>query len=707
MSAAANEFEEVVDAQLASLDASDAYASVWADCVAEAEAKGSRISWGGRGRGGRGAGRRTFQPHDVVVDGVCLEFLNDASVTGEGAGGSKTLLQDANIKLLSAKCYSLVGRNGVGKSSLLKRIDAGKVPGFPPHITTLLVAQEVFGHDELNPKDIVLKNHRDVKRQSAEANKTRISDLEEEIDCLDMESEEDQAKMEVLCEEISRLEEDSNGDDEDGTNCDDEAKAREALLWFGVPESMHDLPTCKLSGGIHKKVSLACALVSRVRLLLLDEPTCHLDLEGIVQLRRLIADYIASGSTVIVVSHDIDLINDCATDTIHFANHQLMYYPGNYRDFLGYRKQGITHELKQAGALEKQRAAMVKSIDNLKKKSSAANCRTAKKKIEKQLESKKKKLERHGVEKNEFGHRRTAQNDGAIRKGAINGIDASTRQGMTHKQLLKQASVDIGPVPDKAVQFNFRDPTSTWGDEPLVSVMDVGHRYDDTKKSMFDVGVDSSLERNNDLLFDCIDLSVREGSRTTILGENGTGKSSLLKIIAGEMAPTEGTVHFATGVSTAFFGQHSADELIGAALDEHTSTSGIITPLSLLTDIFPKKTEHDLRSELTAFGLSPKQANTNVRFLSGGERCRLSMATMMLRDPQLLVIDEITNHLDAESVEALIYGINQWKGTLVMASHDTNFIRQITSGECFVLMGSHLRRIDGGIDAYLQSFKSH
>ena len=128
---------------------------------------------------------------------------------------------------------------------------------------------------------------------------------------------------------------------------------------------------------------------------------------------------------------------------------------------------------------------------------------------------------------------------------------------------------------------------------------------------------------------------------------------------------------------------------------------------TLLMEIFPKKTEHDLRSELTAFGLSPKQANTNVRFLSGGERCRLSMATMMLRDPQLLVIDEITNHLDAESVEALIYGINQWKGTLVMASHDTNFIRQITGGECFVLMGGHLRRIDGGIDAYLKSFKSH
>ena len=366
----------------------------------------------------------------------------------------------------------------------------------------------------MTPIDVVLKNHRDMKSQSAEANAMRIKDLEDEIDGLDMESEEDQARMEVLCEEISRLEEDSDDDEDDADGA--EAKAREALHFFGVPDSMYDVSTSKLSGGIRKKITLASALVSRARLLLLDEPTCHLDLGGIIQLRRLIADYILSKATVVLVSHDIDLLNDISTDTIHFANHLLTYYPGNYRDFLGYRKQGITHELKQANALSKQREAIVKSIDYLKKKSSAANCRTAKKKIGKQLENKKKKLERHGVEKNEHGHRRTAQNDGGIRKGAINGMDASTRNGMTHKQLLKQAAVDIGPVPDKAVQFDFRDPTSTWGDEPLVSVMDVGHRYDDpSKRSMFDVGVESSLERNDGLLFDCVDLSVREGSRIT------------------------------------------------------------------------------------------------------------------------------------------------------------------------------------------------
>lgn len=110
--------QDIIDAQHDSLDATDAYASAWSVALAEASAAAAvsggviQPSWGGRGKGGRGAARRTFQPHDIVVDAVCLEYVNDASVTGAGGGGSKVLLNDAYLKLLPGRVYALIGRNG-------------------------------------------------------------------------------------------------------------------------------------------------------------------------------------------------------------------------------------------------------------------------------------------------------------------------------------------------------------------------------------------------------------------------------------------------------------------------------------------------------------------------------------------------------------------------------------------------------------------
>ena len=121
------------------------------------------------------------------------------------------------------------------------------------------------------------------------------------------------------------------------------------------------------------------------------------------------------------------------------------------------------------------------------------------------------------------------------------------------------------------------------------------------------------------------------------------------------------------------FHQHAVNSLIIGTNDD----GGLVTPLSFLPQKFRSKLEQDLRGEPTRFGLSPKQASTNVRFLSGGERCRMCMVLMMLESHQLLVIDGITNHLDVESVNALGYGLRKWNGTIVMASHDAHLIRAI------------------------------
>ena len=558
----------------------------------------------------------------------------------------------------------------------------------------------------MTPIDIVLEKHRLMKEQTKLSNEYTISKLEDEMDGLDMENDENaQQRMEEICNQIANLEEEEeedsskNDDNDNGEIQNIMEQARDALSYFGIPESTFDTPTSQVSGGIRKKIALSCILMERPQLLLLDEPTCHIDVGGILQLRQLIADCVASNTTVVLVSHDVDLMNDVATDTIHFANEKLDYYPGNYEHFIKYRKERITHQLKQAGALEKQRASMVKSIDNLRKKTEGKSSET-KKKLLKAAKSREKKLERHGIEKNESGHRRTAQTDGGMRIGSINSVSAEKRKNMTHKELLKLAEVDIGPIPDKAVQFDFYDSNNEWGDEPLASIMDVGHGFFNSEGKS-----ESSRCSNNNkrLIFDCVDISIREGSRTTILGENGSGKSTLLSIISGELTPSVGTVHFASGVKIAHFHQHSVDDLIYNEGDNGGTT--VVTAFSYLADRFPHQSEQQITEALSRFGLNLKQARTNVRFLSGGERCRLCMVSICMQKPDLLVIDEITNHLDVESVEALIYGLNKWKGTLVLASHDANLIRSI-GADTFVLFNGSLRRVDG-IDSYLKIFAKH
>lgn len=156
--------------------------------------------------------------------------------------------------------------------------------------------------------------------------------------------------------------------------------------------------------------------------------------------------------------------------------------------------------------------------------------------------------------------------------------------------------------------------------------MDVGHYFVEDKT-----------------LFDCVDLCINEGSRTIILGKNSSGKSTLLQILAGKLAPKEGKVHFAQSIkeSIGFFDQHIADNMIKLSMKQTHSHANLLTPLSLLTEQFPLKTEQELRGELASFGISPKQATTSINFLSGGERWRLCLTMTMLRRPDVLILGKI------------------------------------------------------------------
>ncbi len=362
--------------------------------------------------------------------------------------------------------------------------------------------------------------------------------------------------------------------------------------------------------------------------------------------------------------------------------------------------------IRQQNTLEKQRDSMIKTIDNLKKKGTGASSK-GNKKTNRAVSSRKKKLERHGIEKDEHGHRSTVQKAGTgIRAGAINNLDASTRKKQTHRQMLQRADLNVAPVPDKAVQFIFRDTNCTWG-EPLISALDIGHGYG-LESHVDDIEDDDSVKafplptKKKGMLFDSVDLCVEEGSKICILGENGSGKTTFLQVLAKEkgIQPLEGEVHYAHNANIAFFDQHKADQLIVNGVNEYGAR---ISSVALLCQMFPKMNEQEIRGELINFGLGPQQVSTHIQFLSGGERCRLCLAMIMLQDPHVLLLDEISNHLDPESVEALGYGLKNWNGTIVMVSHDVHLIH-LLEGSCYVLVSKEgkLRRLEGGIESYLK-----
>jgi ATPase subunit of ABC transporter with duplicated ATPase domains len=656
------------------------------------------MQWGGRGQGGRGRNRRTYQPKDVVVDNVRLEYV------GSDQGNCRVLLEGATLKLLSAHVYAMIGINGCGKSSLLRRIDAGRIPGFPPHISSLYIPQEILllddeegpGKENLTPLDAVLREHGIYSEKSTAAAESHMEELEAEMELLDATLEEDKLKMEEMCDRLSLLSDDADGEQNLHAV---QKEALEALEFMGIDESLCNAPITSLSAGQRKKVSLAVALSCRCDLLLLDEPTNHLDVQGLLQLRRLIALCTARQTTVLIVSHDLDLVNDVATDVIQLYDHFLLYYPGNYADYLVQRQQSDLHQLRQAVSLDKKRTSMVKTMDNLKKQAGSTWKRGGSKKVDKQIESRRKKMERQGLDnKDEKGHRWTQQNAGTgIKPGSINAVDASTRRGLKTNELLQLTEKSIRPPPDKAVQFIFRKVSSQWG-EPLIMALDVGHGYgvSDSQPSIQDDPALAMIKKDG-FLFDCVDLCIDEGGTYCIMGANASGKSVLLRLLAKLEEPLEGEVKHALNLDVGFYDQHVVDVM--------TRQFGTGTAISFLTERFPQKTLQDIRSELSAFGLDKVQVQTSLSFLSGGERSRLCLAALMLGDPQVLMLDNPTSNLDVESVEALIYGLGKWNGTVVLVSHDANFIRSLEA-QCCVLSPREgkLLRVEGGIDSYLKAF---
>ncbi|XP_053164338.1 ATP-binding cassette sub-family F member 3 isoform X2 [Hemicordylus capensis] len=508
--------------------------------------------------------------------------------------GERVLLTGADLNLAYGRRYGLVGRNGLGKTTLLKMM-ASRSLRIPSHISILHVEQEVAGDDTPALQSVL------------ECDTTRESLLKEEKDLTARvnSGRGEGTEGPRLSEIYARLEEIES----------DKAPARASVILAGLGFSakMQQQTTKEFSGGWRMRLALARALFARPDLLLLDEPTNMLDVRAIIWLENYLQTW---QSTILVVSHDRNFLNAVATDVIHLHSQRLDSYRGDFENFVKIKEERLKNQQREYEAQQQYREHIQVFIDRFRYNANRAS----------QVQSKLKLLEK----------------------------------------LPKLKPVDK----DSEVIIKFPDGFEKFS-PPILQLDEVDFYY----------------EPGNDI-FRSLSVSADLESRICVVGENGAGKSTMLKILMGDLAPVQGIRHAHRNLKIGYFSQHHVDQL---DLD--------ISATELLAKRFPGKTEEEYRHQLGCYGISGELAVRPVASLSGGQKSRVAFAQMTMSCPNFYILDEPTNHLDMETIEALAKALNKFRGGLILVSHDERFIRLVCQ-ELWVCGDGSVQRIEGGFDEY-------
>ncbi|KAJ4403173.1 hypothetical protein N0V91_006749 [Didymella pomorum] len=616
---------------------------------------------------------------------------------------NKELLTRTTLHLVEGRHYVLVGRNGTGKSTLLKAIGDGLVPGIPWSTQILLLGQtrEVDVDDQVDrlrlDEETVLQHvvrsdrvrerytrearilsdaiengadamapvrayrriqterlalrlreaHRIAERRSGARGKLARKDLlklEERYEAAKRSVEEDERAVDP-----QQMSEDTQGaaDLLSGIQASlelmdasaAEAKARKVLLGLGFKEDRIDQRVSQLSGGWQTRCELACALTQYADVLLLDEPTNFLDLPSIIWLQ----DYINSmtNTTVLITTHDRDFGDAVAEELILLRNQVLETFRGNLSLYEREKHKKILHLTKMKDAKDKQKKHIEKSI--------AGNIKAAKDKGDdkklKQAASRQKKLdERWGMEVGLKGGRFKLNRD-------LGGYHTTAR-----------AEIEI-PDFDPPVKLTFpRQPPDLRFPGALVSVEKVTFAYPGKKKAP--------------TLTD-VSLTIHPGTRTGLAGLNGSGKTTLVALIAGGLVPTSGTISRHARVKIGRFSQQSVEEITAVA-----SSDPKLTALRYVMEAEGTEMEEkEARQVLGSLGLHGQTVSDVPLFLlSGGQKVRVALAKLLWPPPQLLILDEVTTHLDADTILSLVLALKEYDGALLVITHDRFFMRTVVEG---------------------------
>jgi ATPase subunit of ABC transporter with duplicated ATPase domains len=419
------------------------------------------------------------------------------------------------------------------------------------------------------------------------------------------------------------------------------------------------------------RTALAIALLQETDILILDEPTNFLDLLGIIWLQRHL-QALEDGNdapTLILVSHDRDFTTLC-TDLLILKDKGLTYFHGDLPTYEASQSEKKIYLTKMKDAQEKQKTHLRETI--------ARNMKEGRKKDDenkiRQAKSRQKKLDdRMGLQVSAKGTRFKLNRD-------LEGYHFTSRAAIEIEQGEKPVHV-LMPEP-----FDLRFPGA------LIDVDRASFSWPVPKGAAKAQG--GKVEPAKQTLKE-VSLSVNMGDRIGILGLNGAGKSTLIRLLVGAERPTSGTVTTHSRLRLGYYSQHAVEALqeLGQAEPELTALSLLMRDVSggtsagsaavaiLGESSEPTLNEGDLRGLLGSVGLPGRTASdTAVRRLSGGQLVRLALARMFWKRPQCLVLDEVTTHLDYETVGAMREALRDWPGAVVLVSHDRWFMRGVVEG---------------------------
>ena len=526
------------------------------------------------------------------------------------AYGGFTLLNEINFHISENDKIGLVGKNGAGKSTILKLICGlqsptnGKV-AVPNDVKIGYLPQIMEHHRGRSVIDEAMTAFADIFAQEAELERITL-ELAERTDYESDAYQELIISMNEINDRLSYARSDNP-----------QVQAERTLIGLGFKYEELSRPTETFSQGWNMRIELAKILLSKPDVLLLDEPTNHLDIESIEWLEGYLKDYRGS---LVLISHDRKFLDNVTNRTVEIMVGRIHDYKVPYSKYLELRRERLAQ---QQAAYENQQRMIEKTEEFIEK----------------------------------FRYKPTKSNQVQSRV----------------KQLEKLERIEVDLEDKSALSVKF---------PPAPRSGDIAYK-----------GVDLRVGYGSKVVFDGAQIEVRRGEKVALVGRNGEGKTTLMRVIMRELDPMAGESKTGHNVNIGYYAQNQED-----ILDKNDTVFGTLDRIAV-GDIRLK-----LRDILGAFLFKGEDIDNKVAVLSGGERARLAMAKLMLKPYNLLALDEPTNHMDIRSKDILKQALQAYDGTLVIVSHDRDFLDGLVD-KLYEFRDGKVKEHLGGVQEFLHRRK--